>query len=802
MGKDHVDAKAAQALAWTYAATPERLRKALGEAAPHTDDGPPPPPTPAERAARIAQARERSAQLEAELEDRAAALEAKLDALEQRAFEPADLMDLIDAALAEPSCLRDLDDELAFRLASFLLAHRGQLDEGQRDRAAEAAGLCIDVEDSAFESWVLAVVRSGDGAFCQAVGDFCLDMGLDQPLSGLPQRLGDVLETTLEDRAVGVDGHYLALRCLDASEWPVNRAAVAPFLTHVDWHLRILAVALLGDSEQLTAADLFGLLRDASAADADLPVWYDMDATLDLDAFHERLSQALRALRPPEVLPLLQELTAARRSSRDLFSPHWAMKMLAELDAARALPEIDLFLRCFDANARAVAREGLAVLPWPLARPRVERLCNDPVPTLARTAQDLYLERARTLAPVDPLGVLPPGRLQQPPSEVLLRRLAIARTPAAEGRLKLRDLLVTLAREGRATAEDTLVLVTLFCDEAMLADPPTVRGFYDKTACWLAHLRPLLGVELELAVVAMAERYSEGRSPVLEWIIDLHGVTPLCPEALTRARVLAHARYEADAEGGRFSAERILSGLGAAPERWEGLYAQALLPDGEHLFNALVRCGPQAALDARLEHDAAALPDGVARARALHLGLQRGQKQLVPEALALLQRVQVPEHVQGSVSLMRTLIGMEALAPSALRGELADVHHPRFLLGYHALRDLAAQDAGVAAALTQALAGPSEVAFLALYTLLSEKLLPPDDARLRAALDRLELEDKSTALYLLLSHGADPQALAGHLLDVLCHGNEDDRSSVEPYLEKSSFGRALMAQSARAPARA
>jgi hypothetical protein len=803
MGKDQVDPKAAQALAWAFASTPEQLRQALDELPSAADEASPPEPAEEGVDTRTALERERRARFEAQLQAWLKAVDAQLTALEEQAAPaPQSLVALLDTVLGPPSWLSFVDCDLALRLATFLLIHRSRLDVEQRQRAAEAAGQCLNLDDPPFESWVLSVVRAGDADFCKAVGDACLELGVEQPLGGQPEAFGEALDALLKDPAITSAGKLLALRCLNASDWPVDRDAVAPALGDPDWHLRYHAVALLSDSDQLTADDLLGLLRDAASPEASMTECFELDASIDVTRFRAQLGEALRALRPPEALPLLVALLPIRRFDRDLITPGWAMGLLAQLDPERALPAIDLLLRAFESWEREVALDGLAGLPLCMARPGLQRLCGDPVGPVACRAHDLFVAKSDMAPQFDALAALPPGRLQQPPSSTLLHHLDIVCLSRLERRLQLRDKLVGVARAGRATLEDTLVLVSLLCDGELLADPPEVPNAYQPLSRWLAHLRPLLGVELELALVAMAERFPGGRAPLVAALADLHTHAPLCPEALTRARQLAHARVDAAPAPVDYVTRSTLAELGALPERWEALYPEALAAGDTFSLDALVRCGPQPALDARLRRDAGGPLDLVVRARVLDLAVQRGLQDLHAAALLLVEQAQTAEQVDAVEPLMRTLIAQAVLAPSALRAELSDASHPRFLLGFFALRDGAEQDAGIAAELITALAGPGKVPFLVLHTLLCGNVLTADDPRSLAALERMDLNFKATTLFTMLSQDADPRPLAAHLLDVLRHGNEDEVGRVDLYLAKSSYGRALLEQARREPARA
>lgn len=774
MPKDDIDRKLAERLAWTFATDVEELRRKLEEEPAEEPEAAPP--------------------TNEEVDELVVRVQALLDGQKRERLEEVRsfIRDYADSEL-----LHLFEPEAGTKLAYFLLVHRDGLSEAELVTAGEMAAACMSLESDDTDEYLLALVREGEAAFCEALAELLPPE--ESPLEGAPDSLGRSLHLALRDDDVPLEGKIFATHLLSCGSWTPDRESLAPLLRSEEGMLRAYALETLHTSGQLDASDLQALLQ---AQLEDNRFEGDEDERFDADAWNATLRDAIVTLHPPELKELLAAL-GREPFPNECMDGDWALGTLVEAYPDDAVPLLDEELHRFLSWRRKRAVKALAGLPLKSLLPRLRRMASDPVPDVARLAQEQHLKLTGQPVPIAPVDVLPPGMLAGPASDALLGKLALAAGGDPERRRALRDELATAVREKRGTAEDAALLLGLLCDERLRGDAPDSSDPLNPFDTWMLHLRPLCGPALGRALVALAERFpNAAHDTPLTALGALHRAGLLGEEELGLLRRVALTQALQGSGPSNWWAGSVLSRVGVEVASWQQVFRTAIDEPGVWFLDALTRTETCPELDAAVLKELASAPSFEVACRLAFLGIGRRLPAAIERGLALVARASTQDEVEDAGRVMTALIAHGALTEAVMTRELENPHSPRFLLGWWALNEKLSPAAEVRAQLERALDGLPEAAGHALYGLVMGKAIALDDPRIPRALARFDLEQKSRNVFTLLQAGANADFLAPHILDVLIHGDDDQREGIELALRDHAGAQVLLGQAERVRSKA
>lgn len=230
---------------------------------------------------------------------------------------------------------------------------------------------------------------------------------------------------------------------------PLRRALTLP--VH---HLRWVALSALDTCfpDAIAPEDVRALVEDTIAHAP--PVTRDDERSRVHRRFPRLVERLILKLRPEGIVPALSHIVRGDCDQEPIprasFDETWALRVLAALSPADALPLCDELAHNLEQWKRSIAVEGAARLPDELAWPRLAAAAADPAPDVSLHAQHVWLQRRGTPCPVDELAGVQLELLDAPPSDVLRSRVALLRTGPHEARTAMVEVL--LAEAPRAEA--------------------------------------------------------------------------------------------------------------------------------------------------------------------------------------------------------------------------------------------------------------------------------------------------------------------------------------------------------------
>ena len=478
MPTDDIDPRAARRLAWTFGLDARQAAEALTAEPPG-----PAVPEPAGEEPSF----DRREELDDETRQALVALMVDLTRLERMPppVKVKHVRALVEEAQGLLRHLEWLSPDDGTRLAHFLLVQYARLDPVTGAMAAELMAHCASLDSDHYPRYLLALISDGHETLCQAEAAR-LDPA-QAPFTELSRPLGPRLHALLRDPAISEEGKVLALLALQCGRWRAERDALVAALHEDCWLLRQRAVDHLFRAALLRAEDLDFILVEG--LEGRVPSLLELDERFDVEGFHATLHDAIGALRTPFLAMRLTDLASGYSTlGSQLLKPAWAVRALAAAFPAEALSPIDERLAFFGLWYREQVLPALELLPLELALPRLQLAATDPVPAIALGASALLARRTGQPFLVDPLDVTPLKLLGRTPGMALRQQFLLVRDGTPERRLKLRDLLLRQARDGRGSRAGALMLVTLLADPAMQEGAPEVEGVHDPFVRWVISL--------------------------------------------------------------------------------------------------------------------------------------------------------------------------------------------------------------------------------------------------------------------------------------------------------------------------